>query len=165
MLVEGRTPNAFCWSDGTIAIGAGLIHELKPTDDELAFVIGHEMAHAIRGHGQQQAGRNMLLGFGAVFIGALLGRRASDWAGFLGHLACLRMSRTDEKEADLIGMRIAADAGFDPHAAVTFLQRAARSETGTPLDWLSSHPLRRQRLGHLGHNLTEAVPRTDRPTH
>jgi predicted Zn-dependent protease len=70
-----------------------------------------------------------------------------------GHLASLRVSRGDEKEADLLGMRLAADAGFDPKAALTLLQKASRSGTGTPLDWLSTHPLRTERLKYIGANL------------
>jgi Zn-dependent protease with chaperone function len=61
VLVEGRTPNAYCWSDGTITVNTALIDGLKPSDDELAFLIGHEMAHAIRRHVRQQASRNVLL--------------------------------------------------------------------------------------------------------
>ena len=59
ILVKARTPNAFCWSDGTITVSTGLLHDLKPTDDELAFVIGHEMAHAIQRHARKQAGKNI----------------------------------------------------------------------------------------------------------
>lgn len=157
LLVEGRTPNAFCWSDGTITLNTALLHDLKLNDDELAFVIGHEMAHAIRRHGRDQARKNLLLGFGTALTSWLFGRRIADCTWLLGHLACLRMSRADEKEADLVGMRIAAGAGFDPRAAMTFLQRAAAVGTRTPLDWLSTHPLKQDRLRHIRHNLAEAT--------
>jgi predicted Zn-dependent protease len=145
-------------------VNTALLHELKPTDDELAFVIGHEMAHAIRRHDRQQASRNMLLGFRATLTGWLLGCRTADWCRLFGQLACLQMSRTDEKEADLVGMRIAAGAGFDSRAALTFLRRAASSEARTFLDWLSSHPLKRERLRHVQDNLAEekSKPRVER---
>jgi predicted Zn-dependent protease len=157
ILVESRMPNALCWSDGTITINTALLHNLKPSDDELAFVIAHEMAHAIRRHGREQASKNVLVGFGAALTGWLFGRRAADWAWLVGHLACLHMSRTDEEEADLVGMRIAAGAGFDPRAALTFLQRVPSADTRTPLDWLSTHPVRRERLRHIRDNLADAT--------
>jgi Zn-dependent protease with chaperone function len=84
-LVKARTPNAFCWSDGTITVSTGLLHDLKPTD--VAFVIGHEMAHAIQRHARKQAGKNILLSFGAALSGWLFGLRAGDWTWPLGRLA------------------------------------------------------------------------------
>lgn len=156
ILVDARTPNAFCWSDGTISVNTGLLQALTPTDDELAFVIGHEMAHAIRGHGRDKTLENVLLGFASALAGFLFSRRAADWAWLFGNLACQRMSRNDEKEADRIGMWIAANAGFDPRAAFTFLEKVATPETRTPLDWFSTHPLRRERLRHIQANLMGA---------
>ena len=114
VLVRSGRPNAYCRSDGTITINTGLLDNLRLTNDELAFVIGHEMAHAIRQHGRTRLGRNILLGLGSVLTGLLFGRRSAEWASLLGNLTSLRLSRSDEKEADLLGMRIAADAGFVP---------------------------------------------------
>ena len=108
-------------------------------------------------------GKNLLIGLATTAARMLFGTRSADVASLLGHLAFLRMSRGDEKEADLLGMRLAADAGFDPTAALTLLQKASTRETKTPLDWLSSHPLRAERLGYihetLGLKLSETSPR------
>jgi predicted Zn-dependent protease len=149
VLAESRVPNAFCCNDGTIVLNTGLLHALSLSDDELAFVIGHEMAHALRQHGRARLGKNLLIGLATGAARMLLGTRTAHVASLLGHLASQRMSRGDEKEADLLGVRLAADAGFDPKAAMTLLQRASRSETRTPLDWLSSHPLRAERLRYI----------------
>jgi predicted Zn-dependent protease len=156
IVVRGQVPNAFCRSDGTISLSSALLEALNPTDDELAFVIGHEMAHAMRGHGREQALKNMSLGLGSALTGFLFGHRAGDWIWLLGQLVCQRMSRKDEKEADRIGMCIAANAGFDPRAALSLLERAAPPETRTPLDWFSTHPLKRERLRNIQANLMEA---------
>jgi predicted Zn-dependent protease len=146
-------PDALCWSDGTITLTTAFVETLNPMDDELAFVIGHEMAHAIRRHCREQGIRTVLLGLGSVLTSCLFGRRVGDWTWMLGHLACQRMSRREEQEADRLGMCIAANAGYDPEAALSILARAAPAETRMPLDWLSAHPPRRERLRHIQANL------------
>ena len=98
-------------------------------------------------------GKNLLINLATTATRMLFGTRSAYVASFLGHLASLRMSRSYEKEADLLGMRFAADAGFDPKAALTLLQRASACETRTPLDWLSSHLLRAERLRYISENL------------
>jgi predicted Zn-dependent protease len=153
VLVEGAAANAFCWSNGTIGITKALLKETQPTDDELAFVIGHEMAHIIRQHGRNQTGKNVLLAMGTALGGMLFGRRGADVAWLLGKLACLGMSRGDEKEADLVGMTIAAKAGFDPGAALTFLRKTTKSKKSTFLDWLSTHPPGVERLRYIKESL------------
>jgi Zn-dependent protease with chaperone function len=153
ILVPGNVPDALCWRDGTITLTTALLKTLNPTDDELAFVIGHEMAHAMRRHGREQGVRNVFLGLGTALASCLLGHRAGDWTWLLGHLACQRMSRKEEEEADRIGMCVAMNAGYDPAAALGLLARAASPETRTPLDWFSAHPLRRERLRRIQTNL------------
>jgi predicted Zn-dependent protease len=160
-LVNEETANAFCWKDGTVSVNRGLLELLNPTDDELAFVIGHEMAHAIQRHGSKQAIRNALLSLGTALTDSLFGRRAGEWVCLFGHLACLRTTRGQEIEADLIGMCIAADAGFDPQAALTFLEKAASPGTQMPFDWLSTHPLTRQRLNCIRAKLTSTLRGSD----
>ena len=80
VLVECRVPNAFCWDDGTIALNTGLLHALSPSDDELAFVIGHEMAHSYRQHGRARMGKNLLIGLATTATRMLFGTR-SAYAG------------------------------------------------------------------------------------
>jgi predicted Zn-dependent protease len=157
ILVHGNEPDALCWSDGTITLTTALLRTLNPTDDELAFVIAHEMAHAIRRHGREQGIRNVLLGVGSALTSCLFGRRAGDGTWLLGHLACQCMSRKEEEEADRVGMCIAANAGFDPEAALSLLARAAPAETLTPLDWFSAHPLRQERLRRIQANLKAGI--------
>jgi Zn-dependent protease with chaperone function len=134
VLVRSGRSNAYCRSDGTIVINTGLLDNLRLTNDELAFVIGHEMAHAIRQHGRTQLGRNILVGLGSVLTRLLFGRRSAELASLLGNLNSLRLGRSDEKEADLLGMRIAADAGFDPKAALTLWKKAEQlGPPGAPM--------------------------------
>jgi Zn-dependent protease with chaperone function len=153
VLVRSGRSNAYCRSDGTIVINTGLLDNLRLTNDELAFVIGHEMAHAIRQHGRTQLGRNILVGLGSVLTRLLFGRRSAELASLLGNLTSLRLSRSDEKEADLLGMRIAADAGFDPEAALTLWKKAEQSGPHRALQWLTDHPAGTQRLRYLQANM------------
>jgi Zn-dependent protease with chaperone function len=149
VLVRSARPNAYCQSDGTITINTGLLDNLRLTDDELAFVIGQEMAHAIRQHARVQLGRKILVGLGSALTALLFGRRSAEWASLLGNLTSLRFSRSDEKEADLLGMQLAAEAGFDPEAALTLWRKAEQLDPHRALQWLTDHPSGAQRLQYL----------------
>lgn len=158
VLVDAPAPNAFCWRDGTITLSTGLINTLALTGDELALVIGHEMAHGMRQHGRTQAGKNLLVGLGGALTELLFGGRAAHWAYACGHLASLRLCRNDERDADLLGMRIAADAGFNPEAAVTLWRKLAKLRLESPLPWLSTHPSSADRLRSIEANLAAVMP-------
>lgn len=155
-VISSSDLNAWCMPGGKIAVYTGLMEKLALTDDELAAVMGHEIAHALREHGRekasQAAGVDLAATLGGV-IGAYYGIDASigkEVVGTAGDLAFMRPnSRGMEQEADRIGVELAARAGFDPLAAVSLWEKMGRaSGNGTP-QWLSTHPSNETRLADL----------------
>ncbi len=154
--------NAFCMPGGKIMVYSGLATQLHLTDDELAFVIGHEMAHALREHSREQVSQAMAaqtaIGLGAALLG--IGSGAADLAN-IGYEALIatRFSRNDESEADRIGLELAARAGYDPHAGVTVWQKmSAASAGGRPPEFLSTHPTDSSRTQALQALLPTVTP-------
>jgi predicted Zn-dependent protease len=148
--------NAWCMPGGKIVVHTGLMEKLALTDDELAAVLGHEIAHALREHGRekasQAAGVDLAATLGGV-IGAYYGLDANigqGVVGMAGDLAFMRPnSRGMEQEADRIGVELAARAGYDPRAAISLWEKMARmSGNGAP-PWLSTHPSNEARLADL----------------
>lgn len=148
--------NAWCMPGGKMAVYTGVIDKLALTDDELAAVMGHEIAHALREHGRekvgQAAGVNLAATIGGV-IGSYYGVDASIGKGVVGaagELAFMRPnSRGMEQEADRIGVELAARAGFDPYAAISLWEKMARASGGGMPQWLSTHPSHESRLSDL----------------
>jgi predicted Zn-dependent protease len=135
--------NAWCMPGGKIAVYTGLIEKLKITDDELAAVMGHEIAHALREHGREQASQAAvqqgLLGIGGALLG--IGQGGMQLASIVADVTFnLPHSRTDEIEADRIGVELAARAGYDPRAAVTLWQKMGQAGGGGGPQFLSTHP-------------------------
>ena len=140
---EPRTVNAWCMAGGRMAVYTGLIQKLDPTDDELAQVMGHEIAHALANHTAERMSRAMATTLGVVAIGAMSDRPmvAMGGAAMAAKVALdLPNSRTAEAEADQIGMELAVLAGFDPDAAVTLWQKMAAQGGASPPAFLSTHP-------------------------
>src|SRR3569623_1912361 len=127
-LIGSKTVNAFCMPGGKIAVFTGLLERLKLTDDEVAMVLGHEMAHALREHARERIaksqGTSALLSLGAQLFG--LGQLGAVAANIGTQLLTLKFSRDDESEADLVGLEMGARAGFNPRAAVTLWQKMDR---------------------------------------
>lgn len=144
--------NAWCMPGGKIAVYTGLIEKLSLTDDELAAVIGHEIAHALREHARERASEQMIAGgliaVGSAILGAgELGQQGAQFA-YMGLLG-LPNSRRHETEADRIGVELAARAGYDPRAAVTLWQKMGQASSGGPPKFLSTHPTQEDRLKDL----------------
>lgn len=144
--------NAWCMPGGKIAVYSGLIEKLQVTDDELAAVMGHEMAHALREHARERASEQTVAGFGISILSAVagvgdLGQKGMEYA-YMGLLG-LPNSRQHETEADRIGVELAARAGYDPRAAVALWQKMAQVGGGEPLKFMSTHPSREDRLSDL----------------
>ncbi|MEJ6021213.1 M48 family metallopeptidase [Ramlibacter sp. PS4R-6] len=155
-LIGSKMVNAFCMPGGKIAVFTGLVDQLKLTDDEAAMVIGHEMAHALREHARARIaktqGTGLALSLGAQLLG--LGH-IGDLAANVGtQLITLKFSRTDEIDADLVGLELAARAGYDPEAAVTLWQKmgSVQKKGGAPA-WLSTHPSGTDRIERLRENV------------
>ncbi|MGB7541946.1 MAG: M48 family metalloprotease [Burkholderiales bacterium] len=151
-VIASNEVNAWCMPGGKIAVYAGLLDRLSPSDDELAAVMGHEIAHALREHGREQYSRVLVQSIGLDILGALAGMSESATSlsqTFLDVMLNLPHSRTDESEADRIGVELAARSGFDPHAAVSLWQKMSRLGGGQPPQWLSTHPSSESRTQDL----------------
>lgn len=158
-LIGSRQVNAFCMPGGKIAVFTGLLDQLKLTDDEVAMVMGHEIAHALQEHARERAAKSEITNLGANVISQLFGfgNLGNMALGTGAHLLTLRFSRADESEADLIGMDVAARAGFDPRAAITLWQKMGKvSQSGA--EFLSTHPSGRSRIADLEKHLPEVLP-------
>ncbi len=137
--------NAWCMPHGKMAIYSGLITKLKLTDAEIAQVMAHEISHALREHSREQASSQQTTGFLAGVLGVVGEAYGISGASELASLGAdvgfnLPFSRTHETEADLLGMELAARAGYNPDAASTLWDKMLASEgAGTP-EFLSSHP-------------------------
>lgn len=144
--------NAWCMPGGKIAVYTGLIDKLQVTDDELAAVIGHEIAHALREHARERASEQAVAG-GLISIGSAilgvgdLGQQGAQYA-YMG-LVGLPNSRAHETEADRIGVELAARAGYDPRAAITLWQKMANAGGSAPPKLLSTHPSNQDRIADL----------------
>ncbi len=155
ILVGSNQVNAFCMPGGKIAFYWGILSRLQLSDDEVAMIMGHEMAHALREHARERMGKGFATR-GALTIGAALlglgdlGRYA---AGMGEQLLTLVFSRDDESEADLVGMELAARAGYNPAAGVTLWQKMGAVSKGAPPEFLSTHPSGPTRIKDIEANL------------
>ena len=153
--------NAWCMAGGKMAVYTGLIDKLKITDDELAAVMGHEIAHALREHSREQAsreaGQNMIISLGSALLGAPeVGQQVAQLATEV--LFNRPHSRQDETEADRIGVELAARAGFDPRAAVSLWQKMGSQGGAAPPQWLSTHPAPETRTRDLQDYAQRVLP-------
>jgi predicted Zn-dependent protease len=168
-LIGSKQVNAFVMPGGKIAFFTGIIDRLRLTDDEIAMIMAHEMAHALLEHGREREGQARIaqaLTIGASLFSQFLGY--GDLGGALAsgasQLTLLRFNRGDETEADLVGMDIAARAGFDPRAAITLWQKMATAAQGQPPQFLSTHPAHANRIDTLRAALPKVLPLYARAT-
>ena len=163
-LFGSKQVNAFCMPGGKIAFFYGLLDQLQLSDDEVAMVMGHEIAHALREHARERMGKTAATR-GAIEIGSALlglgngGRYLADMGG---QLVTLKFSRDDETEADLVGLEIAARAGYDPRSAITLWQKMAAAAKGAPPQWLSTHPNSGSRIKDIEASLPAVLPLYER---
>jgi predicted Zn-dependent protease len=170
---EPKQVNAWCMAGGRMAIYTGLIRQVDPTDDELAQVMGHEIAHALANHTAERMSVVMAGQAGVLAAGILSDKPVQSMAiaAAAAKLAVeLPNSRAAENEADEIGIKLAARAGYDPHAAVTLWQKMAKVGDGkAPPAWISTHPSDAQRQQRLAAMVPKVMPLYQqpgpRPTH
>jgi Zn-dependent protease with chaperone function len=145
--------NAWCMPGGKMAIYTGLIQKLNATDDEIAAVMGHEIAHALREHARERISRQMGTQMTVGLVGALfgIGQLGQSIAGTVADVTLnLPNSRLHETESDRIGVELAARAGFDPRAAVTLWEKMSKASSGgQPPKFLSTHPPHADRINDL----------------
>jgi predicted Zn-dependent protease len=153
--------NAYCMPGGKIMVYSGLVDQLKLTDAELAAVIGHEMAHALREHSRERISRmyaqQLVLGGVAAAAGA--SDAVVDLANSVASVTFqLPHSREQESEADVIGLELMARAGYDPNAAVNVWNKMMAAEQSGSPEFLSAHPSPSTRIKDLQANIPKVMP-------
>ena len=163
-LIGSKQINAYCMPGGKIAFYTGILDQLKLTDDEVAMVMGHEIAHALREHARERMGKSAATNIGASLLTQLLGlgQIGQTVTNYGAQLLTLQFSRDNESEADLVGMELAARAGYDPRAGVTLWQKMSAANKGAPPQWLSTHPSGTTRIGDIEANLPKVMPLYER---
>jgi predicted Zn-dependent protease len=153
-LIQSSTLNASCAPGGKITFYTGIIDQLNLTDDEIAAIMGHEMAHALREHGRERLSE--ALAQNAVTNVALAAAGANYASGINAanqvaqYVLVLPNSRQNESEADAIGLELAARAGYNPRAAITVWQKMLKATQGkNPPEFLSTHPSGETRIEQL----------------
>jgi predicted Zn-dependent protease len=164
-VISSNDLNAFCMPGGKIVFYSGLIKQLNLNDNEIAVVMGHEIAHALREHSREQVSQAMaaqgVIGVGAALLG--LGEGSAGVANTAYEtLLATKFSRVDEAEADRIGLELTARAGYDPRAGVTLWQKMIKANQGSrPPEFLSSHPAESSRIQEIESLLPKVIPLYD----
>ncbi len=160
-LLNSKQINAFCMPGGKIAFYTGILQELQLDDDEVAMIMGHEVAHALLEHARERMAKS-----GGTEL-ALRGAAALFGLGSLGDLAAvgatqllsLKFGREDESEADALGLLLAAQAGYNPAAGVSLWQKMGKATAGkAPPQWLSTHPAGETRIRDIQGKLPRVQP-------
>src|SRR3982750_1000684 len=144
--------NAWCMPAGKMAVYTGLISKLQATDDELAAVMGHEIAHALREHSReqmsQQIGTQAAIGLAGALFG--VGQLGQNIGGMVADVTLLKpKSRGMESEADRIGVELAARPGYNPQAAISLWKKMEKLGGSQPPQFLSTHPSHETRIADL----------------
>lgn len=168
---DPETVNAYCMAGGRMAIYTGLVQKLNATDDEIAQVMGHEIAHALAAHTAEKMSTHLVVN-GLVLgtaVATEMDNRSVIGAAALANVAlALPNSRQMEADADRIGIEIAAKAGFDPQAAVTLWQKMAKESGDNGFEFLSTHPAPERRQKELQKLVPQMMPyyqdQSPRPT-
>jgi len=153
--------NAYCMPGGKIVVYTGIISKLNLTDDELAAVIGHEIAHALREHSReqisQQVAKDQVIAIGGRLAG--LGSAATSMANMASqYVLTLPFSRTMEREADVIGMELMARAGYNPNGAISIWKKMQELGGSSTPELLSTHPSDSSRIENLEKELPKVMP-------
>jgi predicted Zn-dependent protease len=157
-VLSSKEVNAWCMPGGKIAVYTGLIDQLKPTDDELAAVMGHEIGHALREHGRERASEQMVEQLGVQVLGALTGVNVNLAQTIADVTISLPHSRNQETEADRIGVELAARAGYDPRAAASLWQKMQQLGGSQPPQFLSTHPSTGSRIADVTKDAEKVMP-------
>lgn len=161
-LIDSPELNASCLPGGKITFYTGIIRQLKLSDDEIAAIMGHEIAHALREHGREKLSRayaQKLITMAVSASGKFEGEDIKHANEIAQYLVVLPNSREAETEADKMGMELAARAGYDPRAAIRVWQKMAQLKRGTtPPEFESTHPSHATRIAELTALLPEVLP-------
>ncbi|WP_431481894.1 M48 family metallopeptidase [Pseudomonas thivervalensis] len=160
-LIKSDELNANCGPGGKIMFYTGLIDQLKLTDAEIAAIMGHEIAHALREHGREAMSKAYGIEMAKQGAGALFGLGQDSLAladTVANYGMTLPNSRGNENEADLIGLELAARAGYDPNAAITLWNKMAKASEGAPPEFMSTHPSSGSRIASLQAAIPKVMP-------
>ncbi|QDH71615.1 M48 family metallopeptidase [Marilutibacter alkalisoli] len=165
-LFDDDSPNAFALPGGKVGVHTG-IFKVARNQDQLAAVLAHEIGHVISQHHNERVTRQMGAQAGLGVLGALVGARYGDaaantatQAGGVAAQAGLLLpnNRTQETEADVVGQRLMARAGYDPHQAIDLWRNMQTAGGSQPPQWLSTHPSASTRIQELGRRADSLMP-------
>lgn len=173
-LVKDDNANAFCMPGGKIVVYEGLLKYVK-TDDDLAVVMGHEVAHAVAKHSNERMSQQMLAQYGGTALGLALGGSSQATQAIASQVyglgaqygVMLPFSRKHEKEADYMGLVLMSIAGYNPQASTQFWQRMSEGGSNATPEFMSTHPSDATRISALQKALPEVeekyAPRVSLP--
>lgn len=161
-VIDSKEINAFCMPGGKIMFYSGLINQLQLDEEEIAIVMGHEIAHALREHSREQVSQaiaaDTALNVGAALFGLSQGATQLSGAAYQA-LVATKFSRTDETEADQIGLELSARSGYDPRAGITLWQKMLAANKGSQApEFLSTHPAEKDRAQEIRSLLSKVMP-------
>lgn len=161
-VINSKELNAFCMPGGKIMFYSGLINELRLSDNEIAVVMGHEIAHALREHSREQVSQaiaaDTALNVGAAVFGLKENTAKLTGAAYQA-LVATKFSRTDETEADQIGLELSARSGHDPRAGISLWQKMLEANKGQkPPEFMSTHPADKNRVQEIQSLLPRVMP-------
>ena len=162
-LIDSPMVNATCAPGGRITFYTGIINKLNLTDDEIAAIMGHEIAHAVREHGREQVSQalaqNVFSNVALATAGPGSAKSIDAANQIMQYVLVLPNSRQNEKEADAIGLEIAARGGYDPRAAITLWEKMSKESKGkNPPEFLSTHPSNQNRIKELAALMPRVMP-------
>ena len=167
-VMESEEVNAYCMAGGKIMVYTGLLEQIKPSDDELAAVMGHEISHALREHVREQMSRAKAQQYGLLGLAAAVGvatknaDNASTALALGGTVASVALtlpnSRTAEHEADEIGLELAARAAYNPQAAISLWNKMNALGGSKPPEFLSTHPADTTRIAEIKRLIPKVMP-------
>ena len=162
-LIDSPLVNATCAPGGRITFYSGIINKLNLTDDEIAAIMGHEIAHAVREHGREQVSQalaqNVITNVALAAAGAGSAQSIDAANQIMQYVLVLPNSRQNETEADAIGLEIAARGGYDPRAAITLWEKMSKESKGkNPPEFLSTHPSNENRIKELSALMPRVMP-------
>jgi hypothetical protein len=160
-IIDRAAVNAWAMPGGKIVVYTGLLDRIKPIDNEIASLIGHEIAHALREHGAERISEQLTTGLILDVAVSVLGidERYALIADLLTDVVfTLPHSRQHELEADALGLELAARAGFNPTGGVSLWRKMTRKAGGSWPEFLSTHPSHTTRIRELSHYAQEVMP-------
>ncbi len=161
---DDDSANAFALPGGYIGVNSGLL-DITENQDQLAAVIGHEVAHVLANHANERVSTQAATQTGLSILQSAAGLEGAAGEQLMGLLGAgaqygviLPFSRKQESEADKVGLDLMAEAGFNPSASIDLWQNMASQSQGAPPEWLSTHPSNQSRIQGLQDRLDEATP-------